>query len=298
VLDGEPIRGGTAIIRNQSACPFRAFAAHRLGIAELGETVPGIEPTTKGSLIHHALEFIWTQLKTRQALEEVGDGRAELIDAAISHAWNENRSRPDFVIQAVEKKRMHKVLNDWLNIELVRPDFEVVETEAEYDLQLPRHADRQFGLHIKADRLDHDTTGRRILIDYKTGAKQPVSKWMGERMEDPQLPLYAMAANVGCEGAVTFASLRSGDEMGFNGLAADDIGIAGVAACDGKRGKPDDWEQLLDDWGSHVDALAQEFVEGRSDVSPRDEKACAYCGFEALCRVAETGFDADAGGEI
>lgn len=298
VLDGEPVRGGTAIIRNQSACPFRAFATHRLGMAELGETTPGIEPTTKGSLIHHALEFIWKWLKTRQALLELDKpARAELIDAAIAYAWKESRSHPDFDIQAVEKKRMQSVLNDWLNVEAVRPDFEVVETEVAYDLQLPENASRQFALNIKVDRLDQDTAGHRILIDYKTGVKQPVSKWLGERMEEPQLPLYAMAAHVGREDAVTFACLRSGDEMGFNGLAADDIGISGVAACDGRRGKPEDWALLLDDWGRHVDALAQEFVDGRSDVTPRDDKACAYCGFEALCRVGETGFDPDAGGD-
>ena len=299
VLDGESIRGGTAIIRNQSACPFRAFATHRLGMTELEKTEPGIKPTTKGSLIHYALELIWTQLKTRQALLEMDEaGRSGLIDAAITHAWKENRSRSDFDIQAVEKKRMHRVLNDWLNIEVARPDFKVVETEVGYDLLLPRQGAKQFGLDIKADRLDHDTAGHRILIDYKTGPKQSVSKWLGERMEDPQLPLYAMATDVGREDAVTFASLRSGEDMGFNGLAADDVGIPGVAVCDGKGNRPDDWDQLLIDWGRHVDSLAQEFVDGRSDVSPRDKNACAYCGFEALCRITETGFDTDVGDEV
>ena len=298
VLDGEPIHGGTAIIRSQSACPFRAFAAHRLGMAGLEKTEPGIKPTTKGSLIHLALEFIWTRLKSRQALEDMnGAGRAGLIDAAVDHVFKENRSHPDFGIQAVEKKRMHRVLNDWLEIEMARPDFEVIETEAEYDLQLPRLGANQFDLDIKADRLDVDAAGHRILIDYKTGPKQRVSKWLGERMQEPQLPLYALAAGVGANDAVTYACLRSGDEMGFNGLAAGAIGIEGVTACDGKNSRPDDWKKVLDDWGSDVDALAKEFVEGRSDVSPRDEKACDYCGFEALCRVAETGFDADAGGD-
>jgi len=32
-------------------------------------------------------------------------------------------------------------------------------------------------------------------------------------------------------------------------------------------------------------------------VSPRDEKACNYCGLEAVCRIEETGFDMDAGDE-
>jgi probable DNA repair protein len=291
----EVVRGGTAIFRNQSACPFRAFATHRLGISELGRTEPGIDPSTKGSLIHYALEFIWKRLASQQALLALGEAeRMEMIDAAIAHAWEKSRSSPDFSIQALEKKRMRGVLNDWLNIEAVRPDFEVLETEAEYGLQLPANASRQITLNIKADRLDKDTMGHRILIDYKTGKKQSVSKWLGERMEEPQLPLYAVAANVGGDDAVALASVRSGD-MGFTGLAAEDIGMPGLTACDGKRGGPDDWRQVLDDWKLHINALASEFVDGRCDVLPRDGNACMYCTLKALCRIEETGFDVDAG---
>ncbi|MDX8410474.1 MAG: PD-(D/E)XK nuclease family protein, partial [Mariprofundaceae bacterium] len=291
----EVIRGGTAIIKSQSACPFRAFAAHRLGISVLGETSPGIEPATKGSLIHQALEFIWQRLATQQALLALDEAeRSALIDAAIAHAWKENRSSPDFDIQKLEKKRMRGVLNDWLNIETARPNFEVLETEAEYGLPLPGKASRQITLNIKVDRLDKDTMGHRILIDYKTGKKQSSSKWLGERMEEPQLPLYAVAANVGGNDAVVLASVRSGD-MGFEGLAAEDFGISGLAACDGKRGRPDDWRKVLDDWKLHINALASEFVDGRCDVSPRDAHACKYCTLKALCRVEESGHDIDAG---
>jgi len=92
--------------------------------------------------------------------------------------------------------------------------------------------------------------------------------------------------------------LLSGDEMGFEGLAGDDTGIAGITVCDGKRNRPKDWQQVLDDWRVHINALAQEFVEGRSTVTPRNPKACAYCGLEALCRIEETGFETDIEDEV
>jgi len=294
---GQKVRGGASVIRNQSACPFRAFATHRLGITALGETSPGIEASSKGSLIHLALEYIWKKLKRRTALAALSEEEtAVLIDAAIDYAWAEGYVTADSRTREFEKKRMQCVLLTWLALELQRPDFRVAAIEKSYHMQLPEASGLsssgvRFEVHIKADRMDVDASGRNILIDYKTGAKQSVAKWLpGEsdgRIEEPQLPQYAMAAELGEDDAVAFARVRSGD-MGYEGLCGEDIGIKGIAACDGKRNVPDDWQAVLDDWKMSINALATEFVEGRCDVSPRDRNACNYCGLEAVCRIEET----------
>ena len=46
----EKIHGGTMIIRNQSACPFRAFVTHRLLIAKLEDTKPELSPPPEARL--------------------------------------------------------------------------------------------------------------------------------------------------------------------------------------------------------------------------------------------------------
>ncbi|MDX8407095.1 MAG: PD-(D/E)XK nuclease family protein, partial [Mariprofundaceae bacterium] len=287
----KPLRGGTAIVSNQSACPFRAFATHRLNIAPLDETTPGIDPARKGSLIHLALEYIWTRLESRAALASLTETqRCELIAAGVAHAWQEYHVPVDTQSRGYEQTRMRQVLAEWLEIELQRPDFRVLAIEQTYTMHLPEASGYQFVVRIKADRLDQDASGRRILIDYKTGARQSVSKWLGERMEEPQLPQYALAAGLGMDDAVSFARLRSGD-MGYEGLSGADTGIRGIMPCDGKRHAPDDWQQVLNDWRSSINALAQEFVDGRCDVMPRNAHACRYCGLEAVCRIDETGFD-------
>ncbi|GAV21188.1 ATP-dependent helicase/nuclease subunit B [Mariprofundus micogutta] len=291
----ETIRGGTALIRDQSGCPFRAYTRYRLHVRELEETEPGIEATTKGSLIHLALEHIWQKLKSQAALKAMSaDEQTILIEQAIDDAWQKNRSAVTTSTQSVEKRRMFLVLNDWLNEERQRPAFDVIAIEKLYELDLPRYAKQKLRIHITADRMDRDQQGHRILIDYKTGAKQSFSKWLGERMEEPQLPLYALAAALGEHDAVSFARIRSG-EMGFEGLCGESTGIKGMTICDGKRSSPEDWQALLNDWAEQTDSLAEEFIQGLSTVSPRDEKACRYCGLEAVCRIEETGFDQDTG---
>jgi len=288
VSDMNHIRGGTGIIKHQSACPFRAFAVHRLRIDTLGETTPGIEASTKGSLIHLALEYIWQQLLTQQKLLAITpEQRQKLIDDSIEHAWQHNKKPVDFHSQAIEKKRMFGLLEQWLNLEAQRPPFQIEALEKTYQLSLPSTAKLALPITIKADRMDKDARGHRLLIDYKTGQKQSSSQWLGERIAEPQLPMYALAAHLSSNDAVSFASVRSGDDMGFEGLSGDDMGIKGLTLCDGKRSRPDDWQAVLDIWKEQVDALAHEFMQGRSDVSPRDKSACDYCKLEAICRIDE-----------
>ena len=297
LLADESVRGGTALIRDQSACPFRSFATWRLGISELDETEPGIEATTKGSLIHLALEYIWQQLRSRSALSALdAEGRSLLIAASIRHAWQQQGVSLTSAIKAIEVKRMATVLEEWLETELLRPGFRVKATEADFTLQLPQSGSQQVTIRVKADRIDEDEEGRTILIDYKTGAPQSFRKWLGERIEEPQLPLYAVAAGLSELDVVTYGRVRTG-QMGFEGLSGEGSGIKGVTACDGKRGAPDDWDAVLQLWREQVNALAAEFVAGRSEVAPRDEKACNYCGLESICRIEERGFVSDSGEE-
>jgi len=288
-------RGGSAIIKHYSACPFRAFATHRLAISELGETTPGIEAKEKGSLIHHALEFIWLRLQSKEGLAALDDAATEaLISEAVQYAWDASAIKTMDAVQHFEQQRMHGVLREWLALELERPAFRVLACESQYELRLPEAGNVSFAVRMKADRLDEDEQGRRILIDYKTGQKQSIGKWLGERMEEPQLPLYSMAAGLGAEDAVAFARVRSGD-MGFEGLCGEDTGIKGISPCDGKSSRPEDWPQVLQDWRQEINALAESFVHGHAQVSPRDASACDYCGLEAVCRIDELGFDNQGG---
>ena len=62
---GYQVSGGAAVFCNQSACPFRAFAIHRLGATGLEEGRPGLDARERGILLHRTLSQLWGELESR-----------------------------------------------------------------------------------------------------------------------------------------------------------------------------------------------------------------------------------------
>ena len=58
------VRGGTRVLADQAACPFRAFAKWRLSAEELEEPESGLDPRDRGKLLHALMREIWTRLKS------------------------------------------------------------------------------------------------------------------------------------------------------------------------------------------------------------------------------------------
>jgi hypothetical protein len=101
------------------------------------------------------------------------------------------------------------------------------------------------------------------------------------RPDDPQLPLYAVAAPEE-PAAVTFAKVKPGD-MKFLGYARYTDVIPNV-------GPPQriQWLALLAQWKKDAEALGKAFAEGDAHVDPKDiDKTCRRCELHTLCRVYE-----------
>jgi probable DNA repair protein len=286
-LDELGVGGGTGVLRDQSACAFRAFAVHRLAAAHLQPPRPGVDAAARGRLIHRALELFWDGLEGRAELLATTEANvAARIERAAGSAVDEFvrpfRHRLGDGARMLEQRCTARALARWLAIERVREDFRVVDRE--------RAVEMTFGalkLTGKIDRIDATAAGT-VLIDYKTG-RASKSGWRPDpRIADPQLPAYALALDAPPAG-IAFARLAL-DAMGFDGLAETDPGMPGVAALDeARRGWKDfdDWQALLAAWRARLEALAAAFVDGRAEVDPRDPQACRYCDLHALCRIDE-----------
>jgi ATP-dependent helicase/nuclease subunit B len=272
------VKGGMSVIADQSACPFRAFARHRLGARGLDEVEPGLTDRERGTVVHAALEEIWSSLRSHESLMAAGeDELRELVEGSVRHALEGKLgegSRSLTRIQALEMSRLSGILSKWLRIERDRPAFETRQIEMKR-----RCTVGGLELEIRADRVDRYADGTLAILDYKTGITSRAKQWEDERPEAPQLPLYSMMME---EPVATVA---------FAQLAAGDLKLIGISECADsglKAGRGIRLSQQIDKWRVVLNMLAAGFVAGDAAVDPT-AKACQYCDLTALCRVSAAG---------
>jgi ATP-dependent helicase/nuclease subunit B len=273
-LVGSSSPGGSSLFKDMAACPFRAFANHRLGAKPMEDPDLGLNYRDRGTTVHKALEVIWRDLGSHARLMELSTLELEALiaqgaDAAVA------KLGPG-IGRDLEKRRLQKLLRQWLQIEKSRPAFTVAGIEAERVATISG-----VEVNMRADRVDQLPGGREIILDYKTG--QLKSKvWDGERPDEPQLPLYCVTNERPVAGAA-FAMIRTG-ELRFRGLTA------GAAALpDMKKmhvDPPLPFEAQLEEWRRALEQLAANYRNGRAEVDPKPG-ACDNCGLRAFCRIRE-----------
>src|SRR5207244_12527838 len=64
------VRGGTRVLADQAACPFRAFARWRLAAEALEQPTPGLAAMQRGALLPDLLKYLWGSLRNSKALEK------------------------------------------------------------------------------------------------------------------------------------------------------------------------------------------------------------------------------------
>jgi len=121
--------GGSSLFKDMAACPFRAFAKHRLHAKPLEDTRPGLSYKDRGTAVHKALELIWGELGSRARLMELApDQLRELVARDVEAAVNRLGA---LIGRALERRRLETLLAAWLEIEKSRGPFVVSKTEDE-----------------------------------------------------------------------------------------------------------------------------------------------------------------------
>lgn len=283
------VRGGTGVLREQSACPFRAFARFRLEAAEPEVPQAGLTAMDRGTLAHRVLEAVWKELGSLARLAALDAGeRLAVIGRAVDGALARFARRRPFTFTErftrLEHERLVALTEDWLALERSRPPFRVLEPEVRRRLRVGA-----LELEAQMDRVDELQGGALAVLDYKTGQAR-LGDWFGERPKEPQLPLYAVyGAAPGREvAAVCFAKLRRG-EQGFAGVARASDLLPGVKTLDDTRQgtEHDSWEALCTHWRAILERLAEEFRAGVMAVDPREPATCRDCACASLCRIHE-----------
>ena len=291
VAAGEVLRGGTGLLRAQAICPAWAFYRYRLGAKALGVAVDGLSAADRGSLVHAVLQHFWRGRGLQELLAMDVGSRQEAIAVAVDcalRAFNAQRQdalSPRFL--ELERERLQHLLASWLAIEAERTQpFRVIACEEKAMVEI-----EGIVIELVVDRIDLLGDGRRVILDYKSGANVSQASWGEERISEPQLPIYAALLATEAPAAVAFAKLRL-EESAFVGIAAE-AGllpkVAGIADGPARRLFPRqaNWDELLRHWQQAIAAIAREIRAGEAAVRFASEKDLEFCEVLPLLRLAE-----------
>ena len=298
-LPDKVVAGGVSILTAQAQCGFRAFAEGRLFVHELETMDAGLSPRDRGEQVHDALQVFWDTVKTHAELLRISkpdaSGRRErdtLLRRCIEHAFRgTHEHRWDIAYLDVQRQRLFDLLSSWLDTEAKRPPFTVLHTELKV-------AGAQVGplrVDMRVDRIDRvgseeDGTAATVLIDYKTGTAER-KDWIGERLDAPQLPVYAIAGGIADVRGIAFGSVRvQKDGMKFDEIA-DRAGMIGPAT----RTKRDiSFDERIEEWRRDLQRLAEAYANGEAGVDPKDHLVtCKHCGSRPVCRLDLTQLEPD-----
>ncbi len=287
--------GGASLLRDQAACPFRAFATRRLRAGEIASPESGLTPIERGNLLHDVLRRFWSApephpIATRDdLLNAIADDSLPSIlrhhiDTSFAEEFPNDLAEPWLLAYLEsEKRRLATLLTDWLTQESTREPFTVEHCEE-------RLQDVTIGplqLHLQADRIDRLRDNTHLLIDYKTG-QVSTTAWQGDRPDEPQLPLYAVYGNVENVSGLLFAQIRTQDAK-FIGRIENARSQLFADLKDANPLVKYPYENSMHDaWQSALAALAEEFAQGQARITPKHgEKTCEHCPLPSLCRIHE-----------
>jgi ATP-dependent helicase/nuclease subunit B len=292
-LPDRPISGGATVLRDQAACAFSAFSQRRLFATALETNDPGMNARERGNIVHEVLERFWNVVGSQAALRAMtGEARdtqlLRAIDQTLARTQSAITAEPatawDAAYLDTQRSRLLSLGRRWLDLELTRRiPFTVVRREAESrNVSIgPLH------LTLRVDRVDQTEQGA-VLIDYKTGDANAAS-WLGDRPDEPQLPLYAVLAQEEHLHALAFGKFRAGKGMELTGYEDEPGTLTRPTAL-----KAESLEAQLEAWHDVLVRLATDFAEGRAVVSPKQYPGtCAHCAQRLICRLDVAALQSD-----
>jgi ATP-dependent helicase/nuclease subunit B len=281
-----PVPAGTRTIEYQNRCPVRAYAELRLASVPLETPRPGVDFRERGTLLHRALELLWSRLGGSQELREWHGPRLNaLIDESVTQAMADAFGDGGIFQQqramVREHRRTARLIRDLCDLELQRPPFRIRALEAR------RTWASQSGcsLDLRIDRIDQFEDGTHAIFDYKSGAPQ-IQDWLGERITHPQLLVYLLAAQAEVSALATVQ--LSPARVGFKGIADRKGRLPRVAGLEGQAR----WSEQTERWRQTIEQLAADFLAGSAVLDPMPN-ACRTCHLHAFCRIANVSGDDD-----
>ncbi len=273
------LSGGTGLLKAQSHNPFDAFIRYRVNAKPYETASNGFSTIEKGNIMHRSLAYIWRKLRTQEALLNSDQQQLyalinEATHLSITHIQKKRPQELSLTLCTIESERQQYIIQQWLEFEKCRPTFSVVAIEEAQKIIFNNNT-----LDIRIDRVDQLADGSFLIIDYKT-ATSSTNHWQGERLRDPQLPLYALTYNGDVSG-ISFATINVEEQKFYGNSRNDEQQKQGIKATD--------WDTIQQHWQRLLIQLMEEFQQGHCVIDYIDNEVAAHTkDYWAINRYYET----------
>jgi ATP-dependent helicase/nuclease subunit B len=274
-------------------CPYKYYVRSLLGLREAKEFEDGFDASLAGQSLHALLRNFYQALKTEEQKADtqiVGDAKAR-------RQWMVRQlnvvSEKEFKRLIEGDSRVLGTLRDWqkqipsfIDWQLQREEkgwhYHHAEHPVGFDLNFAdvNGVIRTIRIEGRADRFDinHDAGQQAEVIDYKNQAINKIKKRAEHLLDDPQLLIYARAANENPENARI---------QGYPVKQAEWVSLK----VDLKRDKKLQRSLEIGDVSELMPALNQQLTEdmqklwsGKELAAFAPDGVCQYCEARGICR--------------
>ena len=302
-------------LETYALCPFRYFAERVLKLDIFEEPTEEIEALELGSLIHAILFRFYTKLKEDNIVlggcSEAVFSKAEkiLFQTAEKMVKDVNFNSPLSFFEkekifGIEGDRKNSILykflaaerdnNEGFVPEFFETGFGGVRKEEGQEVLLKDLKAGDVKVRGKIDRIDINEEKNLFKVyDYKTGKGNLQKQDMYDGLK-LQLPLYLFAAKEIIKSELNEDYKPAGALLYSLKYNESDFGRKEISF--GKNKNTEEIAELYDELIDICVKAINGYVEGissgdfrLSQIDKREEKACRYCGFRAICRIQEAG---------
>lgn len=254
---------GLDALRN---CPYQFFAQQILGLREEDELIEELDKRDYGNWLHAVLyRFHQQRLEQGEPASAAG-----LLAAAEAERTRMGLSEAEFLPYSASFRRLLPRYLDWLEAHEAEGWRYQAGEEARECRPWGHEALRALSLQGRLDRRDGQS-GRRLLLDYKTGSVESLKAKLKRPLEDTQLAVYALlCANDDADQAEPAA-------LGAAYLALDDSrGLQMI--------EHPEVAQTAELLRQGLEADLAELQSGAALPALGEGKACGFCAVRGLCR--------------
>ncbi len=279
------------------ACPYDYYITRILGIEPLEEVSDDLSPLDRGSKVHAILRDFyrsWSGPVTRENREQALALLVRLAGTtfAVDAETFRNRRIHDLFRMIMAERFVDSEIGFWTGG--MRPGY-LEKSVEHYPLLLSNGA----SVHLsgKIDRIDLDSDGSFIVVDYKTGT-YPLPRQTGDQ-DIFQLPIYAVMAKrllsdsdpplrkpVG----LAYYDLAGKTGGGARDMVLFDRDAGNDHPCSKPKASPKsavEFEEILQQSLAKARSAVEGILAGNFPATPRDDNRCRFCASQVVCRRDE-----------